>query len=223
MTLQEAEAKAKEGTEEKPGPGEAGSGNVKDVKDGQVDHGHGEKVEGATGHSESEGPREKPMSLKDEAKLDIESEEMERKASAPQGAASGSVAEQGPSETEKVKDLKDDKDVKDTKDVKDGKDVKEDKLSKSQASPTPQSPLIKRTSSIDEEVVDYEISDSEEDLSVKTVESVDLSNKSASAAKERRQKSKSRERPSKASSNWEYSSRSLCHGPSLDIILDRYS
>lgn len=52
-----------------------------------------------------------------------------------------------------------------------------------------------RTNSIDEEVLDYEVSDSEEDLSVKTVESVDLSKSSENkAAKAQRQKSKSRER-----------------------------
>ena len=55
-----------------------------------------------------------------------------------------------------------------------------------------------KTNSIEEEVVDYDVSDSEEDLSVKTVESVDVSHKSseakAKAAKEQRQKSKSRER-----------------------------
>ena len=34
-----------------------------------------------------------------------------------------------------------------------------------------------RTNSVDEEVLDYEVTDSEEDLSVKTVESVDLSHR----------------------------------------------
>ena len=129
-------------------------------------------------------PRAKePMSLKDEAKLDIESEEMERKSSSATGE--GATAEHHPGEAKSDKSS-------------------DEQSSEAAAGGTCTSPVpqdykdMTKTNSIEEEVVDYDVSDSEEDLSVKTVESVDVSHKSSEtktkAAKEQRQKSKSRER-----------------------------
>ena len=114
-------------------------------------------------------PKGKPMSLKEEAQFDIESEDMEKKkaAAVQEGAAGGDSGAQ-------------------------------------------QDPLM-RTNSIDEVPSDYEISDSEDDISVKTVEAVELDSSKADkadtetrrekASKEEkaaaRKKSKSRERSAK--------------------------
>ena len=175
-------------SEASKGHTQAVKGEAEDVK-GQAKNAEDQAeagIEGAASvDSEDRGrPRAKePMSLKDEAKLDIESEEMERKSSSATGE--GATAEQHPGEAKSDKSS--------------AEQVTSEAAGGTCTSPVPQDYKdMTKTNSIEEEVVDYDVSDSEEDLSVKTVESVDVSHKSSEsktkAAKEQRQKSKSRER-----------------------------
>ena len=170
-------------SEASKGHTQAVKGEAEDVK-GQARNAEDQAeagIEGAASvDSKDRGrPRGKePMSLKDEAKLDIESEEMERKSS----SATGEGATAGEAKSDKSSD-----------------EQSSEAAGGSCTSPVPQDYKdMTKTNSIEEEVVDYDVSDSEEDLSVKTVESVDVSHKSSEAktkaAKEQRQKSKSRER-----------------------------
>ena len=187
-----SQSEAAEGqTKGAKGQSEVAEGHAETVKgqpeqaEGKAEAGVVSGVEGAASvDSKDRGhPRAKePMSLKDEAKLDIESEEMERKSSS--GTGEGTTSEHHPGEA--------------------NADKSSDEQSSEAAGGTCTSPVpqdykdMTKTNSIEEEVVDYDVSDSEEDLSVKTVESVDVSHKSSEtktkAAKEQRQKSKSRER-----------------------------